>query len=48
MPVGRSWEVDSYIKNINSLLTEWIDTRLPIEEQSDECVNFVYSLILNS
>lgn len=48
MPVGRSWEVDSYIKNINSLLTEWIDAGLPIEQQSDECVNFVYSLILNS
>lgn len=48
MPVGRSWEVDSYIKNINSLLTEWIDTRSPIEQQSDECINFVYSLILDS
>ena len=48
MPVGRSWEVDSYIKNMNSLLTEWIDTRSPIEKQSDECINFVYSLILDS
>lgn len=48
MPVGRNWEVDSYIKNINSLLTEWIDTRSPIEKQSDECINFVYNLILDS
>lgn len=48
IPVGIHLEVDSYIKNINSLLTEWIDARLPIEQQSDECINFVYSLILNS
>ena len=48
MPVGRSWEVDSYIKNINSLLTEWINTRLPIEQQSDECIDFIYNLIKNN
>lgn len=47
IPVGINLEVDSYIKNINSLLTEWIDARLPIEQQSDECVNFIYSLIKN-
>lgn len=48
IPVGINLEVDSYIKNINSLLTEWIDAGLPVEQQSDECINFVYSLILNS
>lgn len=48
IPVGIHLEVDSYIKNINSLLTEWIDAGLSIEQQSDECINFVYSLILDS
>lgn len=44
-PVGENWLVDSYSKNINNLLVKWFDTSLPIDEQDDECVDFIYSLI---
>ena len=44
-PVGENWLVDSYSKNINNLLVKWFDTSTSIEEQDDECIDFVYSLI---
>lgn len=44
-PVGENWLVDSYSKNINNLLVKWFDASLPIEEQPDECIDFIYSLI---
>ena len=30
---------------MNNLLVKWFDTSLPIDEQDDECVDCIYSLI---
>lgn len=46
-PIGEHWLVDSYSKNMNNLLVKWTDTSSSIDEQDDECVSFVYSLIKN-
>lgn len=44
-PVGENWLVDSYFNDMNNLLVKWFDTSLPIDEQDDECVDCIYSLI---
>ena len=41
--VLRRWR--DYKTSINNLITLWYRADLPIEEQSDECIDFVYSLI---
>ena len=41
--VLRRWR--DYKTSINNLITLWYRADLPIEDQSDECVDFVYSLI---
>lgn len=38
----RDWEQSINIFNL------WGHKRKPIEEQSDECVNFIYDLITNA
>ena len=47
-PVGEHWLVDFYFKNMKDLLIKWWDTRLSIDKQDDECIDFVYSLIKKS
>lgn len=44
-PVGENWLVDRYFNDMNNLLVKWFDTSLPIDEQDDECVDCIYSLI---
>ena len=44
-PVGENWLVDRYFNDMNNLLVKWFDTSLPIDEQDDECVDYIYSLI---
>ena len=44
-PVGINYEVDRYFNDMNNLLVKWFDTSLPIDEQDDECVDCIYSLI---
>lgn len=50
------WDVLDYIKNhrlatqsyiawVINLSQRWIELRKPIEEQSDECIDFVFNLI---
>ena len=46
-PVGKNWEVDSYFKNMNNLLIKWENVRSSIDEQSKDCIDFIYSLIRN-
>lgn len=47
-PVGEHWLVDFYFKSMKDLLIKWWDTRLSIDKQDDECIDFVYSLIKKS
>ena len=41
--VLRRWR--DYKTSINNLITLWYRADLPIETQSDECIDYVYSLI---
>lgn len=44
-PIGENWLVASYLKNMEYLLAKRFDTSLSIDNQDDECIDFIYSLI---
>ena len=33
-----------YVNDIRDIMLEWEDKRKPIEEQSDECIDYIYSV----
>lgn len=39
------WSEHTQDRTIYSMINGWENKRLPIDEQSDECIDFVYSLI---
>ena len=36
----------TYTNNIENIIKLWVERKKPIEEQSDDCINYIYNLIL--